>query len=297
MSSSENSNPFSLPKSSSISSSSTTSFRKFDASKMEYLYEISYLPESKKVPLTDLPLVNLYLLYTKPRQSITKTDNTHLHFGAVRFSLNLHGRKCLPTVSIIALLESHFSEYQYACIGTVETTFSTGTALVKMFPNFNMPYLIHKVGLLGKPLGKNDDPIIPTGWDDDCNRYNNEWDWNNNPPPSHFPMAMFHPPIHEEFPPLETFEKDHSTHSWKIKNLSTRSSESETVESSKEFSNESTNDNPPLYMADQAQTGQSQTQPPGKHTIEEPEVLDEDMIETHVTNNYYFSNGNTDYKK
>ncbi|KAL2518742.1 putative viral movement protein [Abeliophyllum distichum] len=64
---------------------------------------------------------------------------THLHFGAVRFALTAHGRKGLPTVARMALLDTRYADYQHACIGTVETTLNAGTVLVTMFPNFNMP--------------------------------------------------------------------------------------------------------------------------------------------------------------
>ncbi|KAL2512846.1 hypothetical protein Adt_18446 [Abeliophyllum distichum] len=63
---------------------------------------------------------------------------THFYFGAVRFALTAHGRKGLPTVARLALLDTRYADYQHVCIGTVETTLNAGTILVTMFPNFNM---------------------------------------------------------------------------------------------------------------------------------------------------------------
>ncbi|GAV77142.1 MP domain-containing protein [Cephalotus follicularis] len=64
---------------------------------------------------------------------------THLHFGAVRLALTFHGRKGLPIMSRIVLLDTRFLDYQHACIGTVETTLNAGTIFITLFPNFNMP--------------------------------------------------------------------------------------------------------------------------------------------------------------
>ncbi|KAL2513331.1 Uncharacterized protein Adt_18931 [Abeliophyllum distichum] len=64
---------------------------------------------------------------------------THIYFGAVRFALTARGRKGLPTIARLALLEIRYADYQHACIGTVETTLNAGTILVTMFPNFNTP--------------------------------------------------------------------------------------------------------------------------------------------------------------
>ena len=63
---------------------------------------------------------------------------THIHFGAIRISLSFHGRKGLPVVARVALLDTRFTQYQHACIATVETTLNAGTVFVTLFPNFNM---------------------------------------------------------------------------------------------------------------------------------------------------------------
>ena len=67
-----------------------------------------------------------------------KQRYTHLHFGAVRLALTFHGRKGLPVVSRISLLDSRFLKYQNAVIETVQTTLNVGTVFVTLFPNFNM---------------------------------------------------------------------------------------------------------------------------------------------------------------
>ena len=54
-------------------------------------------------------------------------------------ALTFHGRKGLPAVSRMALLDSRFLGYQHAVIGIVQTTLNARTVFVKLFPNFNMP--------------------------------------------------------------------------------------------------------------------------------------------------------------
>ena len=166
------------------------SLRKSTGNRLEYLYEISHLPEDSEIPITDPPIVNSYTIFNKPQSSFKKTikkyigpshpstvkeyvqaskfdqfnipandgENfitlsfprefvspwqkqgyTHLYFGAVRLALTFHGRKGLPTVSRMALLDSIFLEYQHAVIGTVQTTLNAGTVFVTLFPNFNIP--------------------------------------------------------------------------------------------------------------------------------------------------------------
>ncbi|KAL2474920.1 putative zinc finger protein [Abeliophyllum distichum] len=94
------------------------------------------------------------------------------------------------------------------------------------------------VGLHGEPSGKfdyfvtythppsTDERIIPTGWtddDDDHNQWHKKWDWDDSNTPSPVPFNMFHPPSPEEFSPLTSFDKNQSTHSWKVRNPTTRS--------------------------------------------------------------------------
>ncbi|KAK1398016.1 hypothetical protein POM88_007879 [Heracleum sosnowskyi] len=63
---------------------------------------------------------------------------SHLHFGAVRMALTLHGRKGLPVVARMALLDTRFEQYAHACIATVQTTLNARTVFITLFPNFNM---------------------------------------------------------------------------------------------------------------------------------------------------------------
>ena len=63
---------------------------------------------------------------------------THLHLGGVRLILTLHGRKGLPVIARIALLDTRFKQYQHAVIGTVLTTLHTWSVLLTFYPNFNM---------------------------------------------------------------------------------------------------------------------------------------------------------------
>ncbi|KAL2474912.1 Uncharacterized protein Adt_35648 [Abeliophyllum distichum] len=93
------------------------------------------------------------------------------------------------------------------------------------------------VGLHGEPSGKfdyfvtythppsTDEQIIPIGWtddDDDHNQWHKKWDWDDSNTPSPVPFNMFHPPSLEEFSPLTSFDKNQSTHSWKVRNPTTR---------------------------------------------------------------------------
>ena len=66
---------------------------------------------------------------------------THLHHGGVRLILTLHGRKGLPVMARIALLDTRFKQYQHAIIGTVLTTLHAGSALLTFYPNFNLSLL------------------------------------------------------------------------------------------------------------------------------------------------------------
>ena len=63
---------------------------------------------------------------------------THLHIGRVRLILTLHGRKGLPVTAKIAILDTRFTHYQDAVIGTVLTTPRAGSVLLTFYPNFNL---------------------------------------------------------------------------------------------------------------------------------------------------------------
>ncbi|KAJ9550757.1 hypothetical protein OSB04_014802 [Centaurea solstitialis] len=53
-------------------SRSSTSFRQSSASKIDQLYEISYVPDDSKIPITSMPLVNPYSVFSKPNNSLSK---------------------------------------------------------------------------------------------------------------------------------------------------------------------------------------------------------------------------------
>ncbi|MED6148691.1 hypothetical protein PIB30_055225 [Stylosanthes scabra] len=63
---------------------------------------------------------------------------THLHLGAVRLILTLHGRKGLPITAKIALLDTTFKEYQNALIGALVTTLTNGSVILTISPDFKM---------------------------------------------------------------------------------------------------------------------------------------------------------------
>ena len=49
------------------------SLRTSIANRLDYLYEISHVPEDSKIPITDLPIVNPYTMFNKPQPSFKKT--------------------------------------------------------------------------------------------------------------------------------------------------------------------------------------------------------------------------------
>lgn len=58
--------------------------------------------------------------------------------GGVHLILTLHGRKGLPVIARLALLDTRFKEYQNAVIDIVLTTLYAGSALLTFYPNFNL---------------------------------------------------------------------------------------------------------------------------------------------------------------
>lgn len=82
-------------------------------------------------------LIPLHIPKELPRQKLAQ-GYTHLHFRAARIALTFYGRKGIPAVSRLALLDTHFTEYQHTCIGTVQTTLNAGTIFITLYPNFNM---------------------------------------------------------------------------------------------------------------------------------------------------------------
>ena len=43
------------------------------ANRLDYLYEISHVPEDSKIPITDFSIVNPYTIFNKPQSSLKKT--------------------------------------------------------------------------------------------------------------------------------------------------------------------------------------------------------------------------------
>ena len=48
---------------------------KSTANRLDYLYEISYVPEDSEIPITDFPIVNPYTVFDKPQVSFKKSIN------------------------------------------------------------------------------------------------------------------------------------------------------------------------------------------------------------------------------
>ena len=49
------------------------SLRKSTANRLDYLYEISHIPEDSKIPITDFPIVNPYTMFDKLQVSFKKS--------------------------------------------------------------------------------------------------------------------------------------------------------------------------------------------------------------------------------
>ena len=49
------------------------SLRKSTTNRLDYLYEISHVPEDSKIPITDFPIVNPYTVFDKPQVSFKKS--------------------------------------------------------------------------------------------------------------------------------------------------------------------------------------------------------------------------------
>ncbi len=63
---------------------------------------------------------------------------SHLYFGAVRLILTLHGKRGLPVIARISLLDTRFLQYEYVVIGTCLTTLHAGSVVLAFFPNYNL---------------------------------------------------------------------------------------------------------------------------------------------------------------
>ena len=56
-----------------IKPTSDLSLRKSTANRLNYLYEISHVPEDSKIPITDFPIVSPYTVFDKPQVSFKKS--------------------------------------------------------------------------------------------------------------------------------------------------------------------------------------------------------------------------------
>ncbi|KAI9108097.1 hypothetical protein K1719_020970 [Acacia pycnantha] len=86
------------------------------ASKVENLIEVTHHPDSP------IDLIDLW----------KSQGYTHIHFGAIRLVLTLHGRKGLPVTAKVALLDSTYKKYSDAIIGALLTTLSNGSVTTRL---------------------------------------------------------------------------------------------------------------------------------------------------------------------
>ncbi|KAK2659658.1 hypothetical protein Ddye_006191 [Dipteronia dyeriana] len=85
---------------------------------------------------------------------------SHLHIGAVRIILTLHGKKGLPVTARIALLNIIYKQYEHAIIGTCLSTLYACNISITYYPNFNIPPRDHnlhnclkvQLQILGAPM-------------------------------------------------------------------------------------------------------------------------------------------------
>ncbi|KAK2643036.1 hypothetical protein Ddye_024799 [Dipteronia dyeriana] len=68
-----------------------------------------------------------------------KEGYSHLHIGAIKITLTLHGRKGLLVTARIALLNTIYKQYEHAIIGTCLSTLHAGSISLTYYPNFNIP--------------------------------------------------------------------------------------------------------------------------------------------------------------
>ncbi|GKC46102.1 hypothetical protein Tco_1063824, partial [Tanacetum coccineum] len=86
-----------------FSRSSSSNFRQSSASKIDQLYEISYVLDDSRIPISE-HLVSLSLLSDLPRHCLAQ-GYTHIHFGAIRYE------KGDPTVGLLGEPLGKFDYY------------------------------------------------------------------------------------------------------------------------------------------------------------------------------------------
>ncbi|KAK2646155.1 hypothetical protein Ddye_021350 [Dipteronia dyeriana] len=70
-----------------------------------------------------------------------KEGYSHLHIGAIRIILTLHGRKGLPVTARIVLINTIYKEYEHAIIETCLLTLYARSISLTYYPNFNIPLM------------------------------------------------------------------------------------------------------------------------------------------------------------
>ncbi|QHO21215.1 polyprotein [Arachis hypogaea] len=86
-------------------------------------------------------IVERYITLKIPQELIQNYQNqgyTHLHLREVRLILTLHGRRSLPVIAKVALLDTTFKEYQHALIGALVTTLSNESVILTIAHNFTI---------------------------------------------------------------------------------------------------------------------------------------------------------------
>ncbi|KAF4372297.1 hypothetical protein G4B88_004613 [Cannabis sativa] len=128
------------------------SLRRSSASKLDALYEVSYLSDDGKVILSDLPLINPYQAFSKPQSLFTRSIKTLIKqnpktvkeyvqstkFDQCNLPATEQEQKGLPVCARITLLDTRMRKFQHASIGTLEATLNAGTVIVTFYPNFCM---------------------------------------------------------------------------------------------------------------------------------------------------------------
>lgn len=67
-----------------------------------------------------------------------KEGYTHVHIGAIKLAFTFYGRKGLPVVSNVAVLDTRFKQYPHATLGTIFSTLNVGIVFITLIPNYNI---------------------------------------------------------------------------------------------------------------------------------------------------------------
>ncbi|KAH1074955.1 hypothetical protein J1N35_027283 [Gossypium stocksii] len=72
----------------------------------------------------------------------------YVRVGAIQLVSTFLNRRGLPVTTRMALLDSRYKNYQYGCLGMVETTLNSGAVVLTLFPNITMfmrEKLVHRL--------------------------------------------------------------------------------------------------------------------------------------------------------